>query len=164
MTLKTIDIIEILKQLSNSQCQEFHLTLGEDSLRLCRNVDGQPRQYVSAPRESSTPEPIAPSTAPPPVSEQVNTKRSTAEPAGEAVTAPMAGIFYRRPSPEEPPFVEDGVEVKVGDPLCVLEVMKLFSTVYAECNGRIVAIHAHDGDSVTKNQLLFSIEPTGGKL
>ena len=54
------------------------------------------------------------------------------------VRAPMLGIFYRSPSPEEPPFVEEGSAVHAGDTIGSLEVMKLFSSVTSPITGRIV--------------------------
>jgi acetyl-CoA carboxylase biotin carboxyl carrier protein len=72
--------------------------------------------------------------------------------------APMSGMFYRKPSPEEPNFIEVGGEVKDGDPLCVIEVMKLFSTLYSSCSGRIVSIQVEDGQSIEKGQLLITID------
>lgn len=173
MTLKTRDIVDILEQLNHSQCQDFQLTLGEDSLRLSRSVDGRPAPSGDAPREiaapGAVPQPAAPqATAEPSAAPQSAATPSAATPASaapvgdDAIAAPMGGVFYRCPSPDEPPFVEEGAEVKAGDPVCVIEVMKLFSTVYAERDGRIAAIHVDDGDSIEKDQLLFSLEPAGG--
>lgn len=71
----------------------------------------------------------------------------------------MVGIFYRAPSPDAPPFVEVGSSVDSGQPICVIEVMKLFTTINADRAGRIVEIGANDGELVEYGRTLFVIEP-----
>lgn len=80
---------------------------------------------------------------------------------GQQVPAPSLGTFYRAPKPGEAPFVAVGSRVAVGDPLCLVEVMKLFTTVNAPIGGTVVAIHAEDGDLVEFGQPLLSIDPDG---
>ena len=72
----------------------------------------------------------------------------------------MVGMFYRRPEPDADPFVDVGAEVKKGDPLCLVEVMKLFTTLYADQAGEIVEIAAEDGGLVEYDQVLFVVRPT----
>ena len=72
----------------------------------------------------------------------------------------MVGTFYRRPQPEADPFVDVGSEVKKGDPLCLVEVMKLFTTLYADQAGEIVEIGAEDCGLVEYDQVLFLVRPT----
>jgi acetyl-CoA carboxylase biotin carboxyl carrier protein len=76
-----------------------------------------------------------------------------------AIRAPMLGTFYRAPSPTEPPYVEVGKRVAVGDPVCVIEVMKLFNTVNAEIGGTILEVAAENGAMVEYNQILFVVQP-----
>jgi acetyl-CoA carboxylase biotin carboxyl carrier protein len=76
------------------------------------------------------------------------------------VTAPMLGIFYCAPSPGAAPFVQVGDSVKAGDSIGLIEVMKLFTTVIAECDGRIARIDALDGGLVEHGQTLMLIEPS----
>ena len=75
------------------------------------------------------------------------------------VTAPMVGTFYRSPSPDAPPFVEIGTVVHPGQPLCIIEVMKLFTTINAEFAGRVTQIGAEVGELVEYGRTLFVIEP-----
>jgi acetyl-CoA carboxylase biotin carboxyl carrier protein len=74
----------------------------------------------------------------------------------------MVGTFYRAPSPDAPPFVEIGTLVQPGQPLCIIEVMKLFTTINSECAGRVVQIGAEAGDLVEYGRTLFIIEPAEG--
>ncbi len=71
----------------------------------------------------------------------------------------MVGTFYRAPSPDAAPFVEVGSIVHKGNPLCLIEVMKLFTTIAAEHDGRIVAIGAENAELVEYGRMLFVIEP-----
>src|ERR1700723_3411946 len=54
------------------------------------------------------------------------------------VSAPLAGIFYRRPSPEEAPFKSEGDRISVGDTVGVIEAMKSFFPLEAETGGRLI--------------------------
>jgi len=74
------------------------------------------------------------------------------------VRAPMVGTFYRGPSPEAPPLVVQGQRVAAGDPLCVLEAMKLLNEVVADVSGVVAAILVEDGAPVEYGQPLFVIE------
>jgi acetyl-CoA carboxylase biotin carboxyl carrier protein len=77
----------------------------------------------------------------------------------EEVKSPMIGTFYRSPSPEKPPFVGVGDEVKKGDVICIIEAMKLFNEIEAEVSGKIVKVLADDSSPVEYDQPLFLIEP-----
>ena len=79
-------------------------------------------------------------------------------PAGTQVKSPLVGTFYSSPSPDEPPFVLVGQEVKEGDTLCIIEAMKVMNEIKAPCSGKVVRIMAHPGDMVEYNQVLCIIE------
>jgi acetyl-CoA carboxylase biotin carboxyl carrier protein len=76
----------------------------------------------------------------------------------------MVGIFYRAPRPDEPPFVEVGDPVVPGQTLCILEAMKLMNEVKAELEAVVRAVHVGNADPVEYGQLLFELEPVGGRL
>jgi acetyl-CoA carboxylase biotin carboxyl carrier protein len=80
------------------------------------------------------------------------------EPSGHMVRAPMVGTFYRAPSPNAKPFVEEGQSVKTGDTLCIIEAMKLLNQIEADKSGTIKAIMVENGQPVEYNQPLFVIE------
>ena len=79
-------------------------------------------------------------------------------PAGTQVKSPLVGTFYSSPSPDEPPFVLAGQEVKEGDTLCIIEAMKVMNEIKAPCSGKVVRIMVQPGDMVEYNQLLCIIE------
>ena len=74
------------------------------------------------------------------------------------VVSPMVGTFYAAPNPESSPYVKTGSEVAVGDTLCVIEAMKIFNHVEAECVGVIRKISKNSGDPVEFGETLFLIE------
>lgn len=79
-------------------------------------------------------------------------------PAGTQVKSPLVGTFYSAPSPDEPPFVLVGQEVKEGDTLCIIEAMKVMNEIKAPCSGKVIRIMVQPGDMVEYNQLLCIIE------
>jgi acetyl-CoA carboxylase biotin carboxyl carrier protein len=85
---------------------------------------------------------------------------SAAEAAGMVtITSPIVGTFYRSPSPEADPYVEEGDFVKKGQVLCIVEAMKLMNEIESEVDGRIVKILAESTKSVEYGQALFLIDP-----
>jgi len=76
------------------------------------------------------------------------------------IKSPMIGTFYRKPSPDKPPFVEVGSEIKAGSTLCVIEAMKLFNEIESEVSGRVVKILVDDSSPVEFDQPLFLIDPS----
>ncbi len=75
------------------------------------------------------------------------------------ITAPMVGTFYRAPSPDLDPFVNEGDEVVEGQTVCVVEAMKLMNEIAAEEKGVIRGILVDNGHPVEYGQLLFLYEP-----
>ena len=73
------------------------------------------------------------------------------------IKSPIVGTFYRSPSPDSPPYVEKGAAVKKGQPLCVLEAMKMMNTLECEYDGVIEDILASNGDLVEFDQNIFAI-------
>ncbi|MFZ5894489.1 MAG: acetyl-CoA carboxylase biotin carboxyl carrier protein [Myxococcota bacterium] len=74
------------------------------------------------------------------------------------ITSPFVGTFYRAPSPEAENFVEVGASVKKGQPLCIIEAMKLMNEIEAEFAGTVVEILVENGKSVEFGQKLFKIK------
>ena len=74
------------------------------------------------------------------------------------VRAPMSGVFYRRPAPDQPPYVEVGDEVKKKQVLGLLETMKVFQSVKAPSAGTIVEIVAENEAALKDDDLMFVIE------
>jgi acetyl-CoA carboxylase biotin carboxyl carrier protein len=76
----------------------------------------------------------------------------------KTIVAPIPGTFYRRPSPNQPPFKEEGDAVAAGDTIGLIEVMKTFSPVITEENGKIIAFHVENEDPVMAGQPIYDLE------
>jgi biotin carboxyl carrier protein len=74
------------------------------------------------------------------------------------VRAPMSGIFYRKPAPDDPPYVELGETVKKKQVLALLETMKVFQKVKSPASGKIVEIIPQNESALKDNDLMFIIE------
>jgi acetyl-CoA carboxylase biotin carboxyl carrier protein len=75
------------------------------------------------------------------------------------VEATVASVFYRRPSPAEPPFVEEGDQVNEDTIVCLLEIMKCFRSVTADVTGTVEKILVESGDLVQKGNAVMFIRP-----
>ena len=84
---------------------------------------------------------------------------AAAEPEGETVTAPMVGTFYAASAPEQPPFVKVGDRVRKGQPVCLLEAMKMMSEIPAPCDCEITAVLKENGALVSFGEPLFRYQP-----
>ncbi|MBI5720115.1 MAG: acetyl-CoA carboxylase biotin carboxyl carrier protein [Burkholderiales bacterium] len=81
-----------------------------------------------------------------------------AEPPGQVIKSPMVGTFYRAASPGAKAFVEIGDEIKTGQPVCIIEAMKIMNEIEADCSGKIVRILCENGQAVEFGQPLFIVE------
>lgn len=91
-------------------------------------------------------------------------ERKAAEPAVDeskfiVIKSPMVGTFYASPNPDSPAFVKVGDRVGPETTVCIVEAMKVFNELPAECSGRIAAVLAQSGDAIEFNQPLFRVEP-----
>ena len=80
-----------------------------------------------------------------------------AEERDDLVTAPLVGVFYAAPAPEEPPYVTPGAQVKKGDTLCLIEAMKMMSEVPAPADCVVEEVLVRDGEAVGVGAPLFRI-------
>jgi len=74
------------------------------------------------------------------------------------VESPMVGTFYRSPSPDAAPFVEEGSSVRKGQTVCIIEAMKMMNEIEAPASGRVVKIVAENAQPVEYGQALMVIE------
>jgi len=80
------------------------------------------------------------------------------DPNATYIVSPMVGTFYSASNPEEPPFVKVGDQVGPDSVVCILEAMKVFNEIPAECSGSIAAILVESGDAIEYGQKLFKIQ------
>ena len=147
-------IKKLIELLEESALTEIEISEGEESIRLSRSSPLDPADSTTAnplpARLTETPSP----------SQESSSIAATLEdlPGTVPVVSPMVGTFYAAPNPESSPYVKTGSEVTVGDTLCVIEAMKIFNHVDAECSGVIRKILKNSGDPVEFGETLFLIE------
>ena len=147
-------IKKLIELLEESALTEIEISEGEESIRLSRSSPLDPADSTTAnplpARLTETPSP----------SREASSIAATLEdlPGTVPVVSPMVGTFYAAPNPESSPYVKTGSEVTLGDTLCVIEAMKIFNHVDAECSGVIRKILKNSGDPVEFGETLFLIE------
>ena len=170
MTLTYAEIAEIIKLIDASSCEE--ITLDVDGIRLSMRRGGGPA-VAAAPAagggdggdgageadEAPGTEPGPPAATPAADGDPPATGAPAPADGLSEIRSPMVGTFYRAPSPTSPPFVEVGDEVREDDPLCLIEVMKLYTTISATSPGRVAEIRAENGAMVGTDEILFLIAP-----
>ena len=142
---------KLIELLEESGIAEIEIHEGEESVRISRDGSNPtPQTMISVPSVDS--------------SSSVKTQLSTTESSsddysdeGEVVTAPMVGIFYISPAPDQSPFVNKGQNIKTGDVLCIIEAMKIMNQIEADVDGKVVRILVENGDPVEYGQPLFVI-------
>ncbi len=75
------------------------------------------------------------------------------------IIAPVVGVFYRSATPGAEPFVSVGDRVTIGQPLCILEAMKLMNEITSDFAGTVTRVLPENGELVRLNEELFWIEP-----
>jgi acetyl-CoA carboxylase biotin carboxyl carrier protein len=73
------------------------------------------------------------------------------------IRSPMVGTFYTSASPESPPYVKVGDRVEPDTTVCIVEAMKVFNEIPAECSGQVVALLVENGEPVEYGQPLFRV-------
>jgi len=169
MTLTYAEIAEIIKLIDVSSCEEITLDLDEIKLSMRRQGGAASAQYSMAPTQPHGAveiDAVQPAKTAPQVPAANNLITadvvSTDAPSPDCVLeirSPMVGIYYQAPSPTSPPFVDVGSVVNADDPLCLIEVMKLYTTISAKTPGRVIEICTKNGAMVGTNEILFRIEP-----
>lgn len=150
-------IKKLIELLEESDLAEIEIHEDKESVRISRasQVVAPPAQTVAAPPVSAA----APAPAPQAAAEPA--KAAAPEPAaaaGNPITAPMVGTFYRAPAPGSKPFVEVGQRVNLGDTLCIIEAMKMLNQIEADKAGTIVDILVENGQPVEYGETLFIVE------
>lgn len=146
-------IKELIKLVETSDITGIVIEEGEGRIEIKK----QPEQVVAA-----FPQAVAP------VAQTVASQAPVAAPKVEAspvednvpaITSPMTGTFYAKPSPDAPDFVKVGDRVAKGQPVCIVEAMKTFNEIEAEISGVIEKVLVSSGQPVEAGQKLFLVRP-----
>ncbi|AMO80575.1 MAG: acetyl-CoA carboxylase biotin carboxyl carrier protein [Enterobacterales bacterium] len=148
-------IKKLIELVEESGISELEISEGEESVRISRapaagSMPMMQPYYAAAPAQAAAPVAAAPAAAP--------VAEAPAAISGHIVRSPMVGTFYRTPSPDAKAFVEVGQKVNVGDPLCIVEAMKMMNQIEADKSGVVKAILLENGQPVEFDEPLVVIE------
>ena len=142
---KVKTLIDLVQQ---SGITELEITEGEERVRISR---GPVAGYAGAPHVVTIPEMLP---AAPVATAASSAAEAPAEVPGNVLKSPMVGTFYRSATPGGKPFVDVGQAVKAGDPVCIIEAMKLLNEIEADHDGVIKEILVENGQPVEYGQPL----------
>jgi acetyl-CoA carboxylase biotin carboxyl carrier protein len=144
----------LIDLVSESNISELEIAEADGKVRIVKTPTGAPATALSpaAPAAQVVAAPAAAPAAREPAEPQAQT------PVGNVVKSPMVGTFYRSASPGAAAFVEVGSVVKVGEPICIIEAMKIMNEIEADAAGTIREILCENGEAVEFGQPLFVIE------
>lgn len=137
--------------VSESNISELEITEAEGKVRIVK----------AAPAPAAAPAAAAPVVAVAPPSAAMAAATPAPAPAGRLIKSPMVGTFYRAASPGAKPFIELGSEVKEGDPVCIVEAMKIMNEIEAELSGVVREVCVEDASPVEYGQVLYRVDPNG---
>jgi acetyl-CoA carboxylase biotin carboxyl carrier protein len=143
------DLLDLVARLDANEYENVSVQFGDISVRMSRSgplsePTGTTPTVLPAPAPQLPPAP-APVTAAP-------------APTGPTITSPMIGVFYRRPSPGAPAFVEPGQAVTADTTIGIIEIMKLMNPIKAGVAGVIREFTVSDGEAVEYGQVLASLD------
>lgn len=154
-------IKKLIDLLDESNLAELEIKEGEETVRLARFPKGMAMSApIQAPPVTHVHVEQRPQAAARHVAEPGESSGGGAGkelPDGHVIRSPMVGTFYASPSPDAPPFVKVGQQVKSGDVLAVIEAMKMFNQIEADVSGTIAAVLATSGQPVEFDEPLFVI-------
>ena len=142
----------LIDLVSESNISELEIAEADGKVRIVKT----PAAGVVT--QSPAPLPVQTIAAPAPRAESPLVEPAPAEAAGSVVKSPMVGTFYRSATPGSDAFVEVGSVVKVGEPICIIEAMKIMNEIEADAAGTIREILCENGQAVEFGQPLFVIE------
>jgi len=155
------DLKTLIKLVTETDITEFEMENSEEKVVIKR---GPSHEVVYAQSPAMYQAPAAAVSQPVPAMASAAVADTSAVPAAtndklQTINSPMVGTFYRKPSPEADAFVEVGSVVDAGATVCLVEAMKMFNEIEAECKCKIVEILKNDADPVEYGDPLFVVEP-----
>ena len=147
---------EILELVKEFDLEEFELDTKDIRIRLSTVPPGV---RAAAPAPIAAIPAAAPAAIPAADAEAPAASDSLDHDDYATIASPMVGTFYRRPAPDKPPYVEVGDIVDPGQPVCIIEAMKLMNEIKSDIRGKIVKIMVENEQPVQEGQVLFLIDP-----
>ncbi len=146
----------LIDLVSESNVSELEITEADGKVRIVKAgatpvVMAAPMMQQAMPMAQAAP--VAAAAGAPAAAEA-----APVEETGHVVKSPMVGTFYRSSSPGAKAFAEVGDQVKAGQPVCIIEAMKIMNEIEADKDGTVTKILVENGQPVEYGQPLFIIE------
>ena len=144
----------LIDLVSESNVSELEITEAEGKVRIVKSTPASAMAMGAAPQMAVAAVPAAA-----PAAAVVAAPAAEAEAVkGHVVKSPMVGTFYRAASPGAKAFADVGSQVKEGEPICIVEAMKIMNEIEADKSGTVTQILVENGQAVEYGQPLFVIE------
>ena len=147
---------ELVKLMVANDLSEMDLRDTDEQVTIRRQGD----TIVALPQVAQVPfatQPVPQASAYAAIAEVPHPEESQEE--GEEIVSPMVGTFYLSPDPDSPAFVSVGGVVSEDTTVCIIEAMKIFNEIKAQCSGTILKILVDSGEPVEFGQPLFLVKP-----
>ena len=141
------DLKVLVKMITDTDITEFEMENAEEKIVIKR---GPEKEYVQFAAPAAT---LAV-----PAAASVPAAQAKVDDKCETINSPIVGTFYRKPSPEAPPFAEVGDVVDAGQAVCLVEAMKMFNEIEAEFKCKIIEILKDDAAPVEFGEPLFKVQ------
>ena len=145
--------------VSESNIAELEITEADGKVRIVKS--GPPMPMGAAQMMMAAPAALMPAAATPVAPAAPIIADGEDADGGHTVRSPMVGTFYRAATPGGKPLVEVGSAIKAGEPLCIIEAMKIMNEIEADISGSITKVLAENGQAVEFGQPLFVIDRRG---
>ncbi len=152
-------IQELLKAVDASSVTKVRVKDGDFEITIEKQTAAAPVTYQMPMQAAPMPQMQAAAPAAPAAPASQPAAAPAASGNSQTVKSPMIGTFYRSSSPDKPPFINVGDEIRAGQVVCIIEAMKLFNEIESEVSGRVVKVLVDDASPVEYDQPLFLVEP-----
>ena len=149
------EIRELIRIFDKSDITKLKIKEGDFSIELQKGLEGNVT-YTTAPAPVLQAQSVAPAAAP--VANVGGEASINAAPAGLSIKSPMVGTFYKSPAPGAASFAKIGDVIRKGQPIGIIEAMKIMNEIEAEFDCKVLEILVEDGQPVEYDMPIFAVE------
>lgn len=150
---ETVDILRVLK---GYDLESFEIESRGTKIRLAKA--SAPAAAPAAVRPAEVAQPTSSEPAPSREAQPAPEPAADLDASYESIRSPMVGTFYGATEPGRPPLVSVGQVVTPGEPVCIIEAMKLMNVIKSDLHGKVVKILVENAQPVQAGQVLFLVD------
>jgi len=158
--MKKNQILDLVKILESHDISEIEISRWGQKIRITKNLSGHTQNVVhvkDTPMSNIVPHFVEVAG----IAEEHKPAPNEENGGGTEIKSPIVGTYYQSPAPDAEPYVKVGDRISIGQPLCIIEAMKIMNVIESEVTGKLVKILATNAQAVEYNQTLFIIDPAG---